>query len=243
MRYRTIWISDVHLGARGSNTTALLDFIKHHDSDTMYLVGDILDLWALRREHYWPQAHNDVIQKLLRKARKGTRLVYIPGNHDGFTRHFIGAFGNVVVKPHDLHTTARGQRLLVMHGHEFDVVTKHSRWLAVLGDVGYNLLLKLNRPLNFVRTHLGLGYWSLSAYVKARVKGAVNFISQFEDAVVHYAELYRADGVVCGHIHTPVIRQIRNKMYYNCGDWVESNTALVEHPDGNIELVHWPPPE
>ncbi len=243
MHFKTIWISDLHLGTRGSNVDGVLDFIKEHDSDTLYLVGDIVDLWALRREHYWPQSHNDVIQKLLRKARKGTTVIYIPGNHDGFTSNFIGTFGNVRVKPHDVHTTATGQRLLVMHGHEFDSVTKHARWLAVLGDVGYTLLLQLNRPLNYFRNRFGLGYWSLSAYVKAKVKGAVSFISNFEDAVVHYAELYKADGIVCGHIHTPVIKQVRNVQYLNCGDWVESSTALVEHTDGRLELLRWQAPE
>lgn len=239
MNFRTIWISDLHLGTRGCDAEGLLDFIRAHDSETLYLVGDVVDFWALRREHYWPQTHNDVIQKLLRKARKGTEVVYIPGNHDGFTSNFIGVFGNVSVKPHDVHTTATGRRLLVMHGHEFDAVAKHARWLAVLGDVGYRLLLQLNRPLNYARNRFGLGYWSLSAYVKARVKGAVSFISNFEDAVVRYAELHRADGIVCGHIHTPVIKDIRNVQYFNCGDWVESSTALVEHYDGRIELIRW----
>ncbi len=239
MNYKTIWISDLHLGTRGANVAGLLDFIKEHESEKLYLVGDVVDFWALRREHYWPQSHNDVIQKLLRKARKGTEVIYIPGNHDGFTSNFLGVFGNVFVKPNDVHTTVAGRRLLVMHGHEFDAVAKHARWLAVLGDVGYRLLLRMNRPLNFIRNRFGLGYWSLSAYVKARVKGAVSFISDFEDAVVRYAEMYKADGIICGHIHTPVIKDIRNVQYLNCGDWVESSTALVEHLDGHIELLRW----
>ncbi len=239
MNYRTIWISDVHLGTPGSNAAGLLEFFRDHECQTLYVVGDLVDLWQLRKSHFWPQAHNDVIQKILRKGRKGTRVIYIPGNHDEFCAHFIGAYGNVLVRPRDVYTTATGRRLLVMHGHEFDTITKHARWLAYLGDTGYNLLLLLNRPLNWVRNHFGLGYWSLSAYVKSRVKSAVSFISQFEDAVAHYAELYKVDGIICGHIHTPVIRQIRHVDYYNCGDWVESSTALVEHLDGRIELLRW----
>jgi UDP-2,3-diacylglucosamine pyrophosphatase LpxH len=237
--YRAIWMSDLHLGTRGSNARGVLEFIRDNESDTLYLVGDIIDLWNLRKDHFWPQPHNTVIQKLLRKARKGTQVIYIPGNHDEFTANFFGEYGSITVKKHHVHTTADGQRLVVMHGHEFDVVTMNARWLALLGDLGYRLLLSLNRPLNYIRSHFGLGYWSLSAYVKNRVKSAVSFIGQFEDAVVKFAEMHDAHGIICGHIHTPAIKQIRNVDYYNCGDWVESNTALVEHQDGRIELVKW----
>lgn len=196
-------------------------------------------LWHLRRQHYWPQSHNDVIQKILRKGRKGTQITVIPGNHDEFFAHFIGAYGSVAVKTRDLHTTADGRRLLVMHGHEFDTVILHAKWLAYLGDAGYTLLLWINRPVNFLRTRMGLDYWSLSAFVKRRVKEAVNFISRFESAVVRFAVQHQADGVVCGHIHTPAVESLRDVAYYNCGDWVESRTALVEHFDGRIELVRW----
>jgi UDP-2,3-diacylglucosamine pyrophosphatase LpxH len=237
--YRTVWISDLHLGTRGCNAQGLLDFLRQTECERLYLVGDIVDLWRLRRDHYWPQSHNDVVQKILRKARKGADVVLIPGNHDEFGRHFTGVYGKVVVKQRDVYTTAAGRRLLVMHGHEFDAVTTHARWLAYLGDIGYQFLLWVNRPLNFLRRQFGLDYWSLSAYAKSRVKNAVSFISQFEDAVARYAQMHRADGIVCGHIHTPSVKQIRGVAYYNTGDWVESSTALVEHTDGRIELVRW----
>jgi UDP-2,3-diacylglucosamine pyrophosphatase LpxH len=239
MRYATVWISDLHLGTRGCDARGLLDFLRVTECERLYLVGDVLDLWQLRRQHYWPQTHSDVIQKILRKARKGTHVIWIPGNHDEFCQNFWGVYGNVIIKNHDVYTTAEGRRLLVLHGHEFDSVTTHARWLAHLGDKGYGLLLAANRPLNAIRTRFGLGYWSLSAYVKHRVKNAVSFISQFEDAVARYAAQHRVDGVVCGHIHTPAVRRIRNLDYYNTGDWVESSTALVEHLDGRMELLRW----
>jgi UDP-2,3-diacylglucosamine pyrophosphatase LpxH len=243
MHYKTVWISDLHLGTRGCDAPGLLDFLRHSECDTLYLVGDVIDVWRLKKDHYWPQAHNDVVQKILRKGRKGTKIVVIPGNHDEFCRNFLGVYGNIAIKTHDVYTSLNGRRLLVLHGHEFDAVTKHARWLAYLGEAGYTWLLRMNQPLNFARRHLGLGYWSLSAYVKSRVKNAVQFVSQFEDAVVRYAQLYDADGIVCGHIHTPAIKQIRDIGYYNAGDWVESSTALVEHCDGRIELVHWKQPQ
>ena len=239
MEYRTVWISDLHLGTRGCNATGVLDFFRYNEFRTLYLVGDLIDVWHLRRDRYWPQAHNDVIQKILRKARKGTKIVFIPGNHDEFCRNFLGSYGNVVIKTRDVHTTATGCRLLVMHGHEFDTVTTHAEWLAHLGDAGYTFLLYANRPLNWLRQRFGLGHWSLSAYVKGRVKSAVSYVSQFEEAVGRYAALHKADGIVCGHIHTPAIRKIRGIDYYNCGDWVENSTALVEHLDGTIRLLGW----
>jgi UDP-2,3-diacylglucosamine pyrophosphatase LpxH len=242
MNYKTVWISDLHLGTRGCDADGVLDFIKHTDCERLYLVGDIIDLWHLRKDGYWPQTHSDVIQKLLRKARKGTDVVFIPGNHDEFCQNFFGIYGNVVVKRQALHTTADGRRLLVMHGHEFDTVMAHAKWLAYLGDIGYTLLLKANRPVDFVRRQFGLGYWSLSASVKSRVKNAVSFISRYEEVVAHYAQMYRADGIVCGHIHTPAMRRIREVDYYNCGDWVESSSALVEHFDGTMELIRWHQP-
>ncbi|MCG3147801.1 MAG: UDP-2,3-diacylglucosamine hydrolase [Verrucomicrobiae bacterium] len=239
MKYRTVWLSDMHLGTRGCDALGLLEFLRETECDRLYLVGDVIDLWRLRREHYWPQTHNDVVQKILRKARKGTDVVLIPGNHDEFVGNFLGIFGNIVIKKQDVYTTGDGRRLLIMHGHEFDAVTTHAQWLAYLGDIGYGMLLAVNRPLNLVRSRLGLQYWSLSAFAKSRVKNAVNFISHFEEAVAHYAQLHHADGIVCGHIHTPAIKPLRGITYYNTGDWVESSTALVEHFDGRIELVRW----
>lgn len=236
--YRTGWISDVHLGTRGCQAEALLQFLKNTEFETLYVVGDLIDVWSLKRGIYWPQSHNDVIQKLLRAGRKGTRVVYIPGNHDEFVSGFHGEYGSVSVVPRAIHETADGRRLLVMHGHELDIIVQNRKWLALAGDIGYTLLLKLNAPLNWVRGLLGLGFWSLSAAAKRSVKNAVNYIGAFETAVARLAEREGADGVVCGHIHTPVIRRIGRLEYFNSGDWVESLTGLVEHLDGRIELLH-----
>ena len=236
--YRTGWISDVHLGTRGCRADALLEFLRDNEFETLYLVGDLLDIWSLRRKRYWPQSHNDVIQKLLRKSRKGTRLVYIPGNHDDFIAEFPGDFGNIEIVPHALHIAADGRRIFVMHGHELDTVVQNMGWLAHAGDVGYQLLLHVNRPVHWVRNLMGLPPWSLSAYVKSRVKNAVSSIGNFEEAIGRYAEDHGAQAVLCGHIHTPAVRQIGAITYYNSGDWVESCTALVEDGAGRITLLH-----
>ena len=235
--YRAGWISDVHLGTRGCQVDALLAFLRDHDFDTLYIVGDLIDVWQLRRGIYWPQSHNDVLQKLLRKARKGTRLVYIPGNHDEFVSGFLGQYGAVQIMDHAIHETAEGVRLLVMHGHELDTVVQNLKWLAHIGDWGYQLLLRLNRPVNAFRRLMGWDYWSLSSYVKRSVKNAVSFIGAFEDAIARYALRENVQGVICGHIHHPAARQIGGIQYYNTGDWVESLSALVEHPSGKLELL------
>jgi UDP-2,3-diacylglucosamine pyrophosphatase LpxH len=238
-RYRAAWISDTHLGTRGCNATALLDFLRETDFDTLYIVGDLIDIWSLRRAIYWPQQHNDVIQKILRKARKGTRVVYIPGNHDELVTSFCGAYGNIEITERAIHVTASGERILIIHGHELDAVVQNVKWLAFAGDLGYQFLLSLNPLINFVRRRFGLGFWSLSAYAKRRVKDAVSFIGKFEAAVAHYAERYHVDAVLCGHIHSAAIREFGRVAYYNCGDWVESCTALVEGDDGMIALVNY----
>ena len=235
--YRAGWISDVHLGTRGSQAESLLEFLRDHEFETLYLVGDLIDIWSLRRRRYWPQSHNDVVQKLLRKARKGTRLVYIPGNHDEFVAGFPGDFGNIEIMPNTVHRTLDGRRILVMHGHELDTVVQNIGWLAHAGDIGYQLLLQANHPVHWVRHRLGLAPWSLSAYVKLRVKNAVNFISDFEEAVGRYAADAGVNAVLCGHIHSPSIRQIGDVSYYNCGDWVEHCTALVEDWNGKVSLM------
>src|SRR5215216_3466494 len=240
-RYRAGWISDAHLGTRGCNAAALLEFLRENDFDKLYVVGDLIDIWSLRRGIYWPQQHNDVIQKILRKARKGTRVIYIPGNHDELVTDFCGAYGNIEIKQRAIHVTASGERILVIHGHELDAVVQNVKWLAFAGDLGYQFLLSLNPLINFVRRRFGLGYWSLSAYAKRRVKDAVSFIGKFEAAVTHYAERYRVDAVLCGHIHSPAVREFGNITYYNCGDWVESCSALVEGEDGIISLVNYDP--
>ena len=236
-RYRTVWISDVHLGTKGSNAGALLEFLKEFECDTLYVVGDLIDVWQLRRGIYWPQEHNDVIQKILRKGRKGANVIYIPGNHDEFVAGFFGAYGSITIRQRAIHETADGRRLLVIHGHELDTVVQNIKWLAFIGDAGYQFLLRLNGPVNYFRRLFGLGYWSLSAYVKKCVKNAVSFIGKFEEAIVRYSRDYSVDGVVCGHIHSPVIRRIDNVDYFNSGDWVESCSALVEEFDGTISLV------
>jgi UDP-2,3-diacylglucosamine pyrophosphatase LpxH len=241
-RHRALFISDVHLGTRTSQASALLQFLKINDADTIYLVGDIVDFWKVRRGPHWPQAHNDVLQKLLRKVRHGTRVIFIPGNHDESLRDFVGMrFGGVEVMQTCMHQTANGKRYIVMHGDEFDVVIRTAPWLAFLGDRGYEFALWLNNPLNWVRRHLGLGYWSLSAYLKYSVKRAVSFIGAFEEAVAAEARRHNADGIICGHIHHAADRTIEGVHYLNCGDWVESCSAIIEHADGRLEVVHWAP--
>jgi UDP-2,3-diacylglucosamine pyrophosphatase LpxH len=238
---RAAWISDVHLGTRGANAGALLGFLREYDFETLYIVGDLIDIWALRRGRYWPQQHNDVIQKILRKARKGTRVVYIPGNHDELVMDFAGAYGNIQIRRSAIHGTANGKRILIIHGHELDTVVQNVKWLAFAGDVGYQFLLSLNPLINFVRRRFGLGYWSLSAYAKKRVKDAVSFIGRYEEEIVHYAQKFSVDAVLCGHIHSAAIRQFGAVTYYNCGDWVESCSALVEGSDGQISMVNYLP--
>jgi len=236
--YRTAWISDVHLGTKGSNAIALLDFLRENDFETLYIVGDLIDIWSLQRGVYWPQEHNDVIQKILRKARKGTRVIYIPGNHDEFLLRHLGAYGAVTIQKHAFHCTADGRRILVIHGHELDTVVQNVKWLAFAGDLGYQFLLTLNPLVNLVRRRFGLGYWSLSAYVKKGVKDAVSFVGKFEAAVAKYAEKYSVDAVLCGHIHSASIHNFAGVTYYNAGDWVETCSALVERADGTIEIVY-----
>ncbi len=240
LHVRAAWISDLHLGTPGCQAGALLDFLRALDCETLYLVGDIVDGWQLRRSWYWPQSHNDVVQKLLRKARKGTRVVFVPGNHDEFARKYLDHnFGGVDVVEEAIHTTADGRALWVTHGDLFDGVIQYAKWLAYLGDTAYELLLKLNRHLNSLRARLGLPYWSLSKYLKLRVKRAVSYIGDFEAAVAREARKRGVHGVVCGHIHHAEIRSIDGVLYANDGDWVESLTALVEHADGRLEIVDW----
>lgn len=238
--YRTLFISDVHLGTRAARAEVLLDFLRDNDAETIYLVGDIVDFWRIRRGAIWPQSHNDVLQKLLRKVRKGTRVVFVPGNHDEAMRQYCGMqFGGIEIAHNTIHTTANGRRYLVIHGDEFDVVVRYAKWLAFLGDRGYELALWTNRPLNFIRRRFGLGYWSFSAHIKLRVKTAVNFIGEFEKSLSEEAHRRDADGVICGHIHHAASRQIDNVHYINTGDWVESCTAVGENDDGKLELIRW----
>jgi UDP-2,3-diacylglucosamine pyrophosphatase LpxH len=215
--------------------------LRDYDFETLYVVGDLIDIWSLRRFRYWPQQHNDVIQKILRKARKGTHVIYIPGNHDEMVNEFEGLYGNITITREAIHETADGRRILVIHGHELDTVVQNVKWLAFIGDVGYQFLLSLNPLINCVRRRFGLGYWSLSAYAKKRVKDAVSFIGRFEEEIARYAAKYKVDAVLCGHIHSAAIRQIGSITYYNCGDWVETCSALIERYDGTIGMVNYHP--
>ena len=243
--YRTIWISDVHLGTRGCNAAMLIDFLDSVDSDTMYLVGDIIDGWRLKKKLYWPASHNDIVWRILKRARRGTRIIYIPGNHDEMFRQFSGlAFGGVEVCRAAFHETADGRRLMVLHGDEFDAIMLAHRWLAFVGDALYHLMMGLNIWVNAVRTRFGLPYWSLSKMAKHKVKNAAQFISHYEEVVARAAGERGVDGVVCGHIHTAEHRMFEHQgrpiEYWNDGDWVEGCNALVEHADGRLEILHWP---
>ncbi|GAB5352047.1 UDP-2,3-diacylglucosamine diphosphatase [Qipengyuania sp. 483] len=244
-KYRTIWISDVHLGTKGCNAALLIDFLDHTDSETMYLVGDIIDGWRLKKKVYWPAEHNDIVWRILKRARRGTRIVYIPGNHDEMVRPFSGMnFGGVEIARAAFHDTADGRRLIVLHGDEFDTIMLAHRWLAFVGDALYHMMMKLNGWVASVRKLFGLPYWSISKAAKHKVKNAVEFISKYEEVVARAAGERGVDGVVCGHIHTAEIREFSHEgkivSYYNDGDWVEGCNALVEHFDGTMELLHWP---
>ncbi len=240
-RYRTIWISDVHLGWRACQAERLLDFLKHHDADYWYLVGDIIDGWVLKRAWNWPQSHNDIVQKLLRKVRKGARVVCIPGNHDEFLNDFTRlSFGGIMVLNDSMHETVDGRRIWTLHGDEFDSIVHYAPWLTILGNNGYDLMILVNRALNRLRRRLGFSEWSLSRYVKQRVKNIVKFMTDYERALLRETRRRGADGVVCGHIHKAEIRQVDGLTYCNTGDWVESCTAIAEDFDGRLSLITWP---
>lgn len=239
--YRAIWISDIHLGTSGCKADFLLDFLRVNESDQLYLVGDIVDGWQLKRGWYWKQSHNDVVQKILRKARKGTKVTYIVGNHDEALREFLGMrFGEILIENEAVHELRDGRRLWVTHGDLFDGVIQYAKWLAYLGDTAYTVALKVNDHFNYLRHKMGMSYWSLSQYLKHRVKNAVSFITAFEEALTTEARRRGYDGVVCGHIHRPEIREIDGTLYCNDGDWVESLSALVETHEGELKLVYWP---
>jgi UDP-2,3-diacylglucosamine pyrophosphatase LpxH len=242
LHFRSLFISDVHLGTRGCQAERLLDFLRYHDADVIYLVGDIVDGWQLKSSWYWPQAHNDVVQKLLRKGRKGARLIYIPGNHDEFLRGYYGThFGGIEVVESLIHESPDGRRYLVIHGDCFDLVVTQARWLALLGDKAYEFAVFVNRLFNGVRRRLGFPYWSLSQWAKLKVKNAVSYIGEFEKTLVAEAEREKVNGVICGHIHKAAIHDDFGIRYINCGDWVESCTAIAEHSDGRFEIITWTP--
>jgi len=238
-RVRSLFLSDIHLGTRACRAEELLALLRDYDCDNIFLVGDIIDFWAMSRGIYWPELQNTVVQKILKKARHGARIYLIPGNHDEALREYIGsAFGDINLVRDYVHTAADGQRYLLLHGDEYDQVTAHHRWVSILGDISYTWLVHVNRLLSLLRRKLGVsGHWSLADYAKRNVLHAVSFISNFEESVVHGARQRNLDGVICGHIHTPAIKRINGLTYINCGDWVDSCTAIVEHYDGRMELV------
>jgi UDP-2,3-diacylglucosamine pyrophosphatase LpxH len=242
-RYRTIFMSDLHLGTRSCQAELVLDFLRHHDADTIFLVGDIIDGWRLRGGWYWPQTHNDVMQKLLRKVRRGARMIFVPGNHDEFARQFFGlSFGGIEIRRNVMHTAADGRRYWVTHGDEFDVVVRHAKWLAFFGDWAYDTAIFINTHFNRIRRAFGFGYWSFSAWAKLKVKNAVNFIGAFEKELAAEAKRRGADGVICGHIHHAAIKELDGVVYVNTGDFVESCSVVVEHEDGAMEIVRWSKP-
>lgn len=239
-QYRSIFLSDLHLGTRNSQADLLLDFLKYNEAEHIYLVGDIIDGWQIKRGWYWPQAHNDVLQKILRKARKGVKVTYVPGNHDEFAREYCGmSFGGIEVVERAIHTTADNKKFLVIHGDQFDIVVCNARWLAYLGDWAYEWAIFINTYYNIARRLFGAGYWSFSAWAKMKVKNAVKFINDFEVLLASEAKKHDLDGVVCGHIHHPTIKTIDSVKYINIGDFVESCTAIAEHEDGHFEIIYW----
>lgn len=243
LHYRSIFISDVHLGSRDAKTRYLLDFLQQSTCEHLYLVGDIFDLWKLKKGWHWPARNNELIALVFAMARRGTRVIYIPGNHDEMLRDYCGGdYNGVELRREAIHQGADGQRYLVLHGDEFDCIVRSNRWLAHLGDGAYDMLLRLNHWFNLSRLHLGLDYWSLSAFLKQQAKGAVNFISRYEQAVCSEAARRQVDGVICGHIHHATQRELSGCSYMNSGDWVESCTALVENEEGGFEVLHWSEP-
>ena len=238
---RSIFLSDIHLGTRACQADQLLGFLRAYESEHLFLLGDIIDFWGMSRGVYWSSAQNTVIQKILKRARHGGKVIYVPGNHDEVAREHVGtSFGNIRVLHDCVHVGADGKRYLLLHGDEFDQVTRYHKWLAVLGDRAYAYMVRLNVMLSWFRRTLGIaGYWSLAGYAKRKVKKALTFIYDFEESVVRHARERRVDGVICGHIHAATIREIDGMCYVNCGDWVDSCTAIVEHHDGRLELIRW----
>jgi UDP-2,3-diacylglucosamine pyrophosphatase LpxH len=240
-RVRSVFISDVHLGTRACQAERLLEFLKAYSAENLFMVGDIVDFWAMKREVRWTAAQNTVVQKILRRARHGERVMFIPGNHDEALREHLGIrIGDIAVLGEHVHVMADGKRYLIIHGDEFDQVTRYHRWVAVLGDIAYNWLVRVNVSLSWLRRRLGIpGYWSLAGYAKRKVKIAVSFVGDFESSVAHAVRERGLDGVICGHIHVAAIRDVDGINYVNCGDWVDSCTAIVEHHDGRLELIEW----
>ena len=241
---RSIFLSDIHLGTRACQAERLLEFLREYPAENVFLIGDIVDFWSMNRSIHWSPAQNTVVQKILRRARHGERVMLSPGNHDEALREYVdAAFGDIELAAEHVHVTADGRRFLLIHGDEFDQVTRHHRWVALLGDVAYDWLVRCNALLSWVRRRLGIsGYWSLAGYAKRKVKKALQFVLDFEDSVIHSVRQRGLDGVICGHIHSLALREVGGLIYANCGDWVDSCTAIVEHADGCLEAVVWAQP-
>lgn len=239
-KVRALFLSDVHLGMKTIRVGQLIDFLRSHDAETIYLVGDIIDGWRLQKKWRWTEEYNQVVELLLAKAAAGTRIIYLPGNHDELVRSYLGTyFGEIEFVDRTVHVTADGKTYLVIHGDQFDVVVKHAKWLAHVGDSAYNFALRTNGVINWVRRKLGKEYWSLSAWAKEKVKGAVSVIGRFEEALTSEAKNSGVDGVICGHIHLADMHERFGIHYINTGDWVESCTAIAEGFDGEFELIRW----
>ena len=238
--YPAVWISDVHLGYKDCQAQYLLDFLNAIECDVLYLVGDIVDLWSMKRQFFWHPSHYDVLALIQQKAKDGTRVIYIPGNHDETFRHYANdsLFGIEVHKQY-IHTTTANKRFLLLHGDDFDSATRYNKLISIAGDAGYDLLLFLNRWTNRIRRLFGGNYWSLASWIKARVHKAREAIDAFEKAAIHEAKKQAVDGIICGHIHHPAVKVVDGILYCNDGDWIENCTALVENSSGRIELLHW----
>ena len=240
LNVRTLFISDVHLGCKYCKADELLHFMRGIQPETLYIVGDFIDGWKMKKRFYWNDTYSFIIRRIIGMMKSGTKVKYVAGNHDEFLRIFLPNhfnLGHLEILDEDIHVTADGRRLLVIHGDMFDQFTKHAKWLYYLGDTAYSLAMWLNTVYNRIRRRLGKPYWSLSAILKQNVKKAVNFVNSFECFVARHTKELGCCGVVCGHIHTPSIKKFDNIDYYNCGDWVESCTAIIEHFDGRIELI------
>jgi UDP-2,3-diacylglucosamine pyrophosphatase LpxH len=237
--YRTVFVSDLHLGFRGARAEEFAAFLKRMECEHLYLVGDMVDMWSLRQRWFWPATHNQVVRRVLKFAKRGTRITYVPGNHDEGLRNYAGIdLAGIRIAKQAVHRTADGRSLLVCHGDEYDLVVQHSALLSRLGTLGYDYLVALNRLVNDVRALFGFGRWSFSQAIKKRVKGACTFVSRFEDVLCDEARRRGLQGVVCGHIHEPrIVGRADGMSYANCGDWIERASALVEHADGRMEIV------
>lgn len=239
-QYRSIFISDVHLGTRHSNAEKLLEFLKNTEADNYYLIGDIIDGWAMKNKTYWPQSHNNVVQFFLKQSKKAVKVIYVTGNHDEFLRTYSGTeMGNIKIVDETIHYGENGKKYLVIHGDQFDIVTMNAKWLSMIGGWLYDRMIDLNRYLQTLYKVLNISGFSLSAWAKSNVKEAVNFIGDYENVVADAAKRRCVDGVICGHIHSVANKTINDIHYINCGDWVESCTAIVEHHNGKFEIIRY----